>query len=190
QGQASRSAGRIAAWKTRTATVAPEASVPSRAVPGPVPSPSGIWGSRQCWRTRPGLAGCLGLRDLADLVENLLARNALFHGEQGAATGLVDDRDVDPVLVAQQRQVGILVRLGVVERHEEETVGDLGRNADQRAAGLLLGALHGDAQHIAYAAAIEAVGGQEDHFDDVTGRQRLVSVAADCHAQLHVLAGN
>ena len=46
---------------------------------------------------------------------------------------LVDQRHVDPLLALQQRQVGLDLRLGVVERDQEIAVGDLG--AECRAAG-------------------------------------------------------
>jgi len=126
--------------------------------------------------------------DLDRLVEHLVAGNALLHGEQRTPAGLVDQRNVDPLFALHQRQIGLDLGLGVVERHQEITVGDLDRNAEQCAARRLLGILEREAKDALDPAAVEILRCYEDQLDGVAGRNGLVDVALDGHGQLQILA--
>ena len=131
-----------------------------------------------------------GLPSLDRLVEHPVAWHALFHGEQRPPSGLVDQRHVDPLFAFHQVQIGLDLGLGVVERHQEIAVGDLDRNAEQRAARRFLGILEREAQDALDAAAVEILRRYEDQLDGVAGGDRLVDIALDRHGQLQILAGD
>src|SRR5262249_47006207 len=76
------------------------------------------------------------------LVEDAVARRALLQGENGALAGLIDEGEVDPVPLFQEREIGGNVAGFAGERNPIEAVGDLCVDADQRLAARLLGRLH------------------------------------------------
>src|SRR6202034_4246512 len=85
--------------------------------------------------------------------ESPIAGRAFFHGQDGAAAIVIDDRDIEPRLILEQLDIALHVGIDRGQADQEEAVGDLDRESGERNAAGLLGILHQNAGHIGNAAA-------------------------------------